>query len=128
MGKYDDIIGLPHHRSAYRPAMLAENRAAQFAPFAALTGHDEAIIESARLTDARRELSDEEKERLGRHIERAYRSGASVEITYFQADRTKEGGEYIKVESAVVKVDEVERRLTLASGRTIAFDDILSIV
>lgn len=128
MGKYDDIIGLPHHRSAYRPAMPAENRAAQFAPFAALTGHDEAIAESARLTDARRELSDEEKERLGRHIERAYRSGASVEITYFQADRTKEGGEYVKVESAVVKVDEVERSLTLASGRTIAFDDILSIV
>ena len=94
MSRYDDIINLPHHVSKTRTLMSMENRAAQFAPFAALTGHDAAIAETARLTSEKPELSLEELDRLSRRLAYAVEKDAIVTITFFQPDAFKNGGSY----------------------------------
>ena len=91
---YDDIIDLPHHVSARHPQMSLYNRAAQFAPFAALSGHDAAIEETARLTEEQRELTQGEREALSRKLNCLLQRNDSpvVEISYFQPDARKSGG------------------------------------
>ncbi len=93
---YDDIINLPHHVSERHPQMSMYNRAAQFAPFAALTGHDSAITEAARLTEAEEELSESDAEVLNRKL--AYLQSLdekpTISVTYFVPDDKKEGGSY----------------------------------
>ena len=92
---YDDIIDLPHHISERHPQMSMYNRAAQFAPVAALTGHDAAITEAARLTDAELELSESDAEVLNRKLEyilQNLKDNIPVEIIYFQPDDKKAGG------------------------------------
>lgn len=91
MSRYDDIINLPHHVSKIRTPMSMENRAAQFAPFAALTGHDAAIAETARLTSEKPELSAEELDKLSRRLVYAIEKDATIRITFFQPDSLKQG-------------------------------------
>lgn len=130
MGNYDDIIHLPHHVSASRPRMSALDRAAQFSPFAALTGHDAAIRETARLTDARQELDEDKKAELDECLQ-MLRSQAALkpdaEITYFVPDAQKEGGSYLSARGAVKKIDDLAHRVIMEDGTVIPISDIYEI-
>ncbi len=97
--RYDDIINLPHHVSTTRSPMPLANRAAQFAPFAALTGHEDAIRETARLTGGRIELSADEQ--------------IGIRVGYFCPDLAKDGGEYVTVSGWIKRVDEVDSCMIL---------------
>lgn len=126
-GKYDDILNLPHHVSASRPHMPAADRAAQFAPFAALTGYDAAVRETARQTDARLELDECEKEALNdklRVLDEHLGSAPEVAVTYFRPDGRKAGGAYVTVSGAVRKIDGYARVVVLADGGRIPIDEI----
>ena len=128
--RYDDIINLPHHRSCTRPHMSMHNRAAQFMPFAALTGYDAAIKETGRLTDERIELDVEALSALDMKYQllmEALDEAPEVTITYFQPDERKAGGKYLTATGAVKKVDDFERRITMQDGSKIPMDDVLSI-
>ena len=130
MCKYDEIIKLPHHVSKTRPQMPMSDRAAQFAPFAALTGYDSAIKETERLTDERIELDEEALTALNMRYQLlmdALDEEPKVEITYFEPDARKAGGEYVSVIGAVKKVDDFERLITMQDGTKIPMGDVLSI-
>lgn len=107
---YDDIIDLPHHVSERHPQMSMYNRAAQFAPFAALTGHDAAITEAARLTDAELELSESDAEVLNRKLAylQSLDENPTISVTYFVPDDRKKGGSY-HTTSGIVKSVEVDK-------------------
>ncbi len=126
MSKYDDIINLPHYEPRHK-RMTMENRAAQFAPFAALTGHGAAIAETARLTDDLIELSSDEQSRLSRILSYAYEKQADVTISYFLPDRIKDGGSYEKTCGIIKKIDEIERIIIISNGMTIPLDFITDI-
>lgn len=129
-GPYDDIIDLPHPVSARRPQMPRETRAAQFSPFAALTGYEDAIEETARLTDERIELAEGRVADLDIKLnilaDRMV-DHPSIAVTYFQPDEKKQGGAYLTAAGAVKKIDDVERVIVLMSGERIAIADILEI-
>lgn len=129
--RYDDIIHLPHHVSDNRPQMDILDRAAQFAPFAALTGHDAAIKETARLTDERAELDENSKEMLDeqmRDIKEHLSEHPMVTITYFRPDEKKDGGSYVTVTGQVKKIDEYERKILLESGVIIPVGEIVGVI
>ena len=121
MGAYDDIINLQHPTSTKHPRMPMIDRAAQFSPFQALSGYGAAIQETARLTDQRVELTEEEKLRL------LLDTGATGRITYFQPDEKKEGGAYAVIEGIVKKIDPLERCICLMSRVKLPIDDILDV-
>lgn len=127
---YDDIINLPHHVSASRPQMPLRDRAAQFAPFSALSGFGAAIAETGRLTDKRIELDEYEKavvnDQLNVILERI-KDRPVVTLTFFRPDEKKAGGAYVTVTEAVKKIDEYERLVVMADGRKIPIDDIVEI-
>ena len=128
--KYNEIMGLPHHVSKTRPQMPMSDRAAQFAPFAALTGYDAAIKETGRLTDERIELDVEVLSALDMKYQllmEALDEAPEVTITYFQPDERKAGGKYVSAVGAVKKIDDFERRITMRDGTRIPMDDVLSI-
>lgn len=124
---YDDIIHLPHHISKRHPQMSLYNRAAQFAPFVALSGHDDAIEETARLTEARRELTQGERDVLNRKLNWLLQRDDSpvIGITYFQSDKRKSGGRYCTVAGTIKKVDHAEGRIVMADRTAIPFDAVL---
>lgn len=127
---YDDIIHLPHHVSTTRPRMPIANRAAQFAPFAALSGYDAAVKETARLTDCQIELGESELAILDRKLQVLADHLAEqpeVAITYFQPDEKKAGGAYVIATGRVKKVDDFEDVIVLTSGERILFERILEI-
>ena len=127
---YEDIINRPHHVSKASPQMSELERAAQFAPFAALTGYDSAIKETGRLTDERIELDEEALTALDRKYQlliEALDDAPEVTITYFQPDERKAGGKYVSAVGAVKKIDDFERRITMRDGTRIPTDDVLSI-
>ena len=129
MGNYDDIIDLPHHVSSTRPRMPMIDRAAQFQPFRALTGYEDAVRETARLTDRRIELTEEEKARLDAALQRLMDSISSrpqVSVTWFQPDKRKAGGAYVTTTGRLKKIDELEGVLNLLGGQTIVIEDILA--
>lgn len=129
-GSYDDIINLPHHVSASRPRMSALDRAAQFSPFAALTGYDDAVKETARLTDERVELDESSKAALNERllmIQGQLDDQPQVSIIYFQPDDKKAGGTYITATGCVKKIDEYERTAAMKDGTKISIDDIIKI-
>ena len=129
-GKYDEIMGLPHHVSKTRPQMPMADRAAQFAPFAALTGYDAAIKETGRLTAERIELDVEALSALDMKYQllmEALDEAPEVTITYFRPDERKAGGKYVSAVGAVKKIDDFERRITMQDGAKIPMDDVLSI-
>lgn len=124
---YADIIDLPHHVSKRHPQMPMEKRAAQFSPFAAMVGHDAAIRKTARLTEERLELSEDEKavidgklQMIQAHIEEQ----PEVTVTYFHPDKKKSGGAYVTVTGSAKKVDNVSKLLHLQDGRAIPIKDI----
>ena len=128
-GKYDDIINLPHHVSAKRPQMSRSARAAQFAPFAALVGLDDEMEETARLTDAKPELEEAEKEKINRvllEIRNNPQKETAVELTFFRPDGRKDGGAIITRPCTVRRIEEIERKLILIDRSEIEFDNILS--
>lgn len=126
-GNYDDIMDLPHHVSAVRRPMSMEERAAQFSPFAALTGYGDAIRETGRITGEKRELSEEEREILDRKQNRllAVRGERpEITVTYFVPDGKKEGGSYVTETGRFGKIDRYGRYLQLDSGIRIPLDNI----
>lgn len=127
---YEDIIRLPHHVSAIHPPMSRENRAAQFSPFAALTGYGDAVRETARLTDQKPELDDSRKEELGLRLQflaRHLPEHPTVTVSYFRPDERKEGGSYETVTAVVKKIDPVGKFLILRDGTRIPLDDLLEL-
>ena len=127
---YEDIINRPHHVSKARPQMSELERAAQFAPFAALTGYDAAIKETGRLTEERIELDEAALTALDLNSQilmDALDDAPVVTITYFQPDERKAGGKYVSAVGAVKKIDDFERRITMQDGAKIPMDDVLSI-
>lgn len=126
-GPYDDIIGLSRPRSRKHPPMAMAERAAQFAPFAALTAHGEAIRETERLTDEEKALGEEELRQLNQTL--AWLRGhlaerPAVVVTYFIPDERKAGGRYETVRGAVRTIDDVNRLLVFADGRTVSLDAV----
>ena len=130
MGKYDDIISLPHHESTKHPKMPVLERAAQFLPFAALTGHDAAVRETARLTDNRMELDEIRKEELNEHlqlIKTQLLQKPRVSITYFVPDTKKEGGSYLTITGTIGKIEENRHQVIMENGTVIPMNDIFEI-
>ncbi len=130
MEKYEDIIHLPHHVSSKRPQMPMIDRAAQFSPFAALTGYDDAISETGRLTDKKIDLSEEEKEVLDRKqqflLEKLDKRPA-LTVIYFVPDAKKSGGAYVTKSGNLKKIDAIERWMQLTDGTKIPLDDVADI-
>ncbi len=126
MGKYDDIIDLPHPVSRRHPPMSMEARAAQFSPYAALTGFGAVITEAARLTDRRIDLTQAEKDEISRKLAEL-REGEAIELTWFVPDRSKEGGRYATETVVLRRVIPSEARLTLADGRSVDLDLLLDV-
>lgn len=123
--QYDDIINLPHHQSVTRPHMSNYDRAAQFSPFAVVTGHDEAIREAERLTDRRIELDEYTKEALNRKLQILKENpGPEITLTYFQPDEKKAGGAYRTITGRVKKIDEYEQTVVFADRTVIPINQI----
>ena len=127
---YEDIINLPHHVSDKHPRMPLIDRAAQFSSFAALTGHDDAIEETARLTDKKIELDENTKELLDMRLMmiREHMAGKpKVTFTYFEPDDKKSGGAYVDVTGIVKKINDFEHKIILDDGIEILIDNIIDI-
>lgn len=126
-GPYDDILHLNRPVSQSHPPMPRADRAAQFSPFAALTGYEDAVRETARLTQGRLELTDEEKstidgvlQALSAHLS----DHPSVIVTYFLPDEKKDGGAYVTVTGCLRRIDVLARQFLLLDGTQIPIDDI----
>ena len=129
-GPYDDILDLPHPTSKKHPRMSMAARAAQFAPFAALTGYGDAIKETARLTDQQLELDENEKALLNEKLQllRQHLPGKpKITITYFVPDTKKAGGSYQTITGFVKKLQEYEHRLIMTDGTIIPIDAIIEL-
>ena len=128
--KYEDIINLKRPISKKHPPMPLEERAAQFAPFAALTGYEETITETAREVDKRIELDEEAQNTINRKIQELKQQIVTkpiVAITYFQKDLSKEGGEYITVTEKIRKIDDYKKIIVLENKTEIPIREILDI-
>lgn len=127
---YDDIINLPHHISATRSHMTAIDRAAQFSPFAALTGYEAAIKETARLTDERVDLDEYAKDALREKLQiitDRIKEHPEITITYFQPDAKKKGGAYVTAVGSAKNIDEYEQVVVMTDGTVIPIDETISI-
>lgn len=130
MGNYDDIIDLPHHVSETHPPMSRADRAAQFSPFAALTGYDAAVRETARVTERRIELDEGVKAELNARLNcilEHLSEHPQVSITYFMPDEKKSGGAYRTVTGAVRKLDSFAKTLTLADGTVVPMEEMVHV-
>ncbi len=128
--KYDDIIDLPHPVSKTHPPMPLLNRAAQFAPFAALTGYGEAVEETARLTEDEVYLDESEIEALNQtliQLEAALPQHPEVQLTYFRPDPAKKGGAYCTIHGTVKKIDRYKKSLLMESGEEIPMGRLMQI-
>ena len=127
MGAYDDIINLPHPTSARHPRMPLADRAAIFSPFQALVGHGAAIEETARLTDHKIELTEDEKAVLDEKLRLLLETGAPGTFTWFQPDEKKDGGAYVTNLGTIKKIDPLQGIVVLMDGTVIPIEDILEI-
>lgn len=121
-GKYDDIINLPRPVSSKHPPMPMSDRAAQFSPFAALTGYDEAVMEIGRLTDRKHDLNDEEIAALNQKLQflsEHLKEHPTVTVTFFVPDAKKAGGSYTTKTRRLKKIDTVDRWIQLDDGTKI---------
>lgn len=128
--KYADIINLPHHISKKRPQMNLIDRAASFAPFAALTGYDDAVRETARLTDSKLELDENTKELLNEKLQIVLEMNSDelpVSITYFVPDKRKSGGAYVVKTGTIKRYDEYERQIVFTDKTSVSIDDVIEI-
>ena len=129
-GKYDDIIALPHPEPRTHPRMSLHDRAAQFSPFAALTGHSAAIAETGRLTDSRITLDESEMARVDAALQRLREllpQAPAVSITYFVPDERKAGGSYQTITGEVKRIDTVSGMILLTDQRVIPIPDIFDV-
>lgn len=128
--QYDDIIDKVHYQSKSRKHMSLNDRAAQFLPFAALTGYDAAIIETARITSEKKTLGPEDKQVLNKRlgvIKATIKDKPTFLITYFEKDEKKDGGTYKTIETTIQSVDEVNKLLILPNRDTISINDLYRI-
>lgn len=130
MKNYEDIINLPHHVSKKHPQMSIWSRSAQFAPFAALTGYDDAVKETARLTDKRLEIDEGLKNILNNKLQYILENKLlqpEITFTYFVYDNKKSGGKYIEKTGVVKKIDLNEKNIMLKDKTKISIDEIINI-
>ena len=130
MSRYDDIINLPHHVSKTRKPMSMADRAAQFAPFAALSGHNEALVETERHTSPKEILSQDELDRLSAHLTCVIEHMTErneLSFVYYVPDEVKDGGKYVELTGIPRRYDEYERVLVMSDGRLLLIDNILTI-
>ncbi len=128
--QYDDIINLPHHVSKRHPQMSLYARSAQFAPFAALTGYDDAIKETSRETSEKIDIDDELKSILDSKLQiimEHIKNKPEISFTYFIPDSKKDGGSYITVIGIVRKIDLYNQIIYLANNTEIPINDIINI-
>ena len=129
MNKYEDIINLTRPKSKY-PSMSLNNRSFQFAPFSALTGYEEKIKETARITSSKIDLEEDAKIKLNDKLEclkENINKNPKVTITYFVADKKKSGGSYQKVTGNIRRIDEVEKCLIFMDKTKVFLADIIDI-
>ena len=122
MGKYDDIINLSHHVSKNHPKMSLENRAAQFAPFAALVGYSEAITSSQEIKEEKKLISDDKKEEIEETLH-YLNKGILIEVKYYLTGKNK----YITYQGAVKRIDQIEKKIIFDNRKTILIKDIVDI-
>ena len=125
--RYDHIIHLPHPEPTVKPRMAIEKRAAQFAPFAALTGYDESVLEEARLTEEKQELSEDMIDMIDARlavIQCHIKEQPNISVTYFVPDNKKTGGRYVTVSGKVKMLDGAERAIIMADKTKIPIEDI----
>lgn len=130
MGKYDDILNLPHHVSSTSPHMSMHDRAAQFSPFAALTGYDDTVRETARLTDERLELTTDRINDLNQKIaflKEHADERPEITVEYFIPDEKKSGGKYVTLLGKFRRIDEYNHNMVFTSGEEIPLNDIFEI-
>ncbi len=130
MGNYDDIINLEHPTSKKHKRMDMISRAAQFAPFSALTGLDGEAHETARLTEIKHELTDDEKDELNikmQYIESIIQTRPFIKIIYFVEDVKKSGGSYNTFFGNIRRIENAEKKLIFENGKIISIDDIVYI-
>lgn len=128
---YDDIINLPHHTSLNHPRMERSKRAAQFAPFAALTGYAEAINETGRVVSQKKIISNEEKEKISNilnYLNEHIKDSIEIIVIHFVKDEKKQGGTYKKHQGILHKIDEYQRNIVFTDKTKIHIDDILKII
>ena len=131
MSRYDDIINLPHHVSPTRQRMSIHDRAAQFAPFAALVGYDDAVAETARLTVVRPELDEQEQRAINEclaYIANHIKEQPEARIKYFVPDEHKSGGAIIEVSGKVKKISATDGTIVLTDGCIIPIADMMDIM
>lgn len=127
---YEDIVDLPHHVSKKHPQPTMADRAARFAPFAAITGYEEMVLEEARITDDRIELDETSKAALNEKLNMIHEfidEQPEVKITYFEPDKKKAGGAYKSITGTVKRIDEYERLVIFTDSMKINIDDIYNI-
>ena len=127
---YEDIVDLPHHVSKKHPQPTMADRAARFAPFAAITGYEEMVLEEARVTDDRIEMDESSKAALNEKLNMILEfldEQPEVSITYFEPDKRKAGGAYITVIGTVKRIDEYEHLVIMTDGKKINIDDIYNL-
>ena len=127
---YEDIVNLPPHISKKHPQPTMLERAARFAPFAAITGYEEMVLEEARVTEERIELDDGTLAMLNEKLNIIHDSLDSepvIQITYFEPDKKKSGGAYISVTGMVKRIDEYERLVIMSDGKKIRIDEIFGL-
>lgn len=127
MNNYDDILHLPHPTSKTHRRMPRQDRAAQFSPFAALTGYEAVVKETARLTDERTMLTEDEVAELDARLRLAMELGAEVTVTWFQPDAKKSGGSYVTTTSRIKKADELQRILIMEDGTQIPIQEVIAV-
>jgi hypothetical protein len=128
--KYEDMVYMPHHVSLRHPRMSRRNRAAQFAPFAAVTGHESSVREASRITEEKINLDDSYKEELNTKLMivlKQTKEKRTAIITYFMKDNNKPGGSYLSVQGIVEKFDEFKKIIILENGINIPIDDVYDI-
>ena len=127
---YEDIVDLPHHVSRKHPQPTMADRAARFAPFAAITGYEEMVLEEARVTDDRIEMDESSKAALNEKLNMILEfldEQPEVSITYFEPDKRKAGGAYVTVTGTVKRIDEYEHLVIMTDGKKINIDDIYNL-
>ena len=130
MSRYDDIINLPHHISSTRQRMSMHDRAAQFAPFAALVGYDDAVAETARLTETRPELDEQEQRAINERlafIADHIHEHPEVRIKYFVPDEHKSGGAIVEVFGKTYRISNTDATIVLTDGCKIRLSDIIDL-
>lgn len=131
MRNYDDIINLSRPQYHDLPSMSIHDRAAQFSPFAALVGYDAAVEETARLTDSRREMEEDEINELNRQLSELNKRLSErprIRVTYFIRDRKKEGGRYASKVGNARTIDQAENRIIFTDGESVPVKDMYSVV